>query len=163
MSSFDRHHEASAVVGGAVEKVFSYVDDPARLSSHREKSSWVRGGGSMKLDLDEGKGRAIGSRIRLAGRELGIELFLDEVVVERDAPRRKVWQTTGTPKLLVIGQDRMGFELSPRGDASLLRVFIDYALPEAGWSRWLGRLLGRSYARWCTRRMVDDAVLFFGG
>lgn len=67
----------------------------------------------------------------------------------------------GSPKLLVIGHYRMGFELSPRGKDSLLRVFIEYALPVKAPARWLGRLFGGYYARWCTQWMVDDAVKHF--
>ena len=52
----------------------------------------------------------------------------------------------------------MGFDLVPVADATKLRVVIDYALPDAGPGRVLGRLFGPTYARWCTRRMVDDAV-----
>ena len=86
---------------------------------------------------------------------------MEEIVVERDPPRRKVWETTGAPKLLVIGQYRMGFELSAQGNGSMLRVFIEYALPERAPARWLGRLFGQYYARWCTQQMVDDAVDHF--
>jgi hypothetical protein len=103
----------------------------------------------------------VGSRIRLSGRVLGVELSVEEVVVERNPPHRKVWETTGTPKLLVIGHYRMGFELSPQGSRSMLRVFIDYAVPEGGLARWLGRVFGRAYARWCTQQMVDAAVRHF--
>src|SRR5256885_9398928 len=155
---FPHHHEASAVIAASAEDVFAYVDNPARISSHMEKSSWAIGGGNMKLALDEGGGRKAGSHIRLSGHAFGIELSLDEVVLERDAPHRKVWQTVGAPKLLVIGRYRMGLELSPRGKGSLLRVFIDYTLPDQGVERWLGRLLGRFYAAWCARRMVNDAA-----
>lgn len=161
MNRFDRHYESSALVAGFADEVFAYADDPARLSSHMEKSSWTMGGGAMELALDEGGGRQKGSHIRLAGRAFGIELSLDEVVIERDVPHRKVWQTCASPKLLVIGQYRMGFEVSPRGGAALLRVYIDYTLPEK--RRWLGQLFGGFYARWCVRRMVHDAVLHFGG
>jgi len=70
-------------------------------------------------------------------------------------------ETTGAPKLLAIGHYRMGFELSPQGNGSMLRVFIEYALPEMAPARWLGRLFGKRYARWCTQRMVDDAVRHF--
>ncbi len=117
----------------------------------------------MDVVVDEGRGQKPGSRIRLAGRAFGIELSLEQIVTERNPPYRKVWETTASPRLLVIGDYRMGFDLSPRGNASLLRVFIGYALPERGVGRWLGRLFGRLYARWCTRRMVDDAVIQFGG
>jgi hypothetical protein len=61
----------------------------------------------------------------------------------------------------VIGAYRMGFEVAAQGSGSLLRVFIDYALPEAVPGRWLGRAFGRTYARWCTERMVSDAVGHF--
>ena len=69
--------------------------------------------------------------------------------------------TAGSPKRLVIGPYRMGFELTPSGSESLLRVFIDYALP-TGWpDRWLGRVFGGYYAHWRTQSMVDDAVRRF--
>ena len=63
--------------------------------------------------------------------------------------------------LLVIGPYRMAFEITTKEDASLVSVFIDYALPESGLARWLGRMLGAWYARWCTRRMANDAVAHF--
>ena len=74
---------------------------------------------------------------------------------------RKVWQTTGVPRLLVIGRYEMGFEITPRGASSLLRVFIDYVLPETPLARWLGRLLAALYARWCTESMAEDAAKHF--
>lgn len=61
----------------------------------------------------------------------------------------------------VVGPYRMGFELTSRGGSTRLRVFIDYALPETMTGRWLGRLFGKYCARWCTRRMVNDAVAHF--
>ena len=36
-----------------------------------------------------------------------------------------------------------------------------YALPESGLPRWLGRMLGARYARWCTRRMANGAATHF--
>jgi hypothetical protein len=55
----------------------------------------------------------------------------------------------------------MGFEIVPRGESTTLRVFIDYAFPEAPATRWLGRIFGAAYARWCTTRMTDDAARHF--
>ena len=115
----------------------------------------------MQIVLDADRGRKVGSRLRLAGRVFGVQLSVEETVTERDPPRRKVWETTGSPRLLVIGHYRMGFDLSPRGSDTSLRVFIDYALPAKAPARWLGRLFGGFYARWCTQRMVDDAVRHF--
>ena len=115
----------------------------------------------METDLDEGRGQKVGSRIRLSGRVFGVPLSVEEIVKERNPPHGKIWRTTGTPKLLVIERYRMGFELAPEGNGSMLRVFIEYALPERAPGRWLGRLFGRYYAQWCTQQMVNDAVEHF--
>lgn len=155
------HDEASAFVEAPAEHVFTLVDDHTRLSSHMSRSSWKMGGGRMDLVMDRDRGRRVGSRIQLSGRVFGFELSVDEVVTEREPPHRKVWETVGIPRLLVIGPYRMGFEVTPTDHGSLLRVFIDYARPEGTVSRWLGRLFGGWYARWCTRRMVIDTVRYF--
>ena len=156
-----QHYETSAYVPSPVERVFAHLDDHTRLSSHMSKSSWKMGGGRMEIDLDEAQGKSVGSRIRLAGRVFGIDLSVEEIVTEHNPPSRKVWETTASPKLLVIGHYRMGFELTRQGNGSALRVFIDYALPESAPARWLGSLFGRYYAKWCTQQMVDDAVKHF--
>lgn len=153
--------ESSGFVRSPMDQVFAHLDDHTRLSSHMSERSWRTGGGRMETEIDEGRGQAVGSRIRLSGRVFGVELCVEEIVVERDPPRRKVWETIGAPELLVIGHYRMGFELSAQGNGSTLRVFIEYALPERAPARWLGRLFGRYYARWCTQQMVDDAVNHF--
>ena len=157
-----RHEESTGLVSAPAAHVFAHVDDHARLSSHMSQSSWKMGGGRMDVVLDAERGQRVGSVIRLDGTVFGVRLFVEEVVTEREPPYRKAWETVGEPRLLVIGAYRMGFELTPEaGDGSRLRVFIDYALPERGLAHWLGRLFGRSYARWCTRRMVADAVRQF--
>ena len=157
----NRHYEYKSGVLASAEEVFAYADDQTRLSSHMSQSSWKMGGGEMKMESDQGKGQAVGSKIRLSGRVLGIDLLVEEVVTERTAPRRKVWETIGQPRLLVIGHYRMGFEIAPRDGGSLLRVFIDYSLPEKGIARWLGILFGKFYARWCTKQMATDAAKHF--
>jgi hypothetical protein len=118
-------------------------------------------GGSMNIEFDEGRGKAVGSKIRLTGRVLGAPLSVEEVVTEHTPPRRKVWETTGVPNLLVIGNYRMGFEVAPSPSGAELRVFIDYSLPTSLPGRWLGWLLAPFYATWCTRRMAQDASKHF--
>lgn len=125
------------------------------------KSSWMMAGGRMGIQTDDGRGQRLGSRISIAGSVLGIRLAVDEIVVDRNPPATKIWQTIGAPRLLVIGRYRMGFEITPIEDSSRLQVFIDYALPEAVPWRWVGSVLAPYYARWCTRQMVDDAVASF--
>jgi len=156
-----RHYESKAMVAASAERVFAHIDDHARLSAHMSDRKWMMGGGSMTIELDEGGGRQVGSRIRLAGTVLGVALSVIEVVIEHRPPYTKAWETIGTPRLLIVGAYRMGFELTPRGEHSELRVFIDYELPNGFVGHWLGRLLGGVYARWCTQQMVEDAVKSF--
>lgn len=158
---FSDHFEASALVAAPADRVFSYADDPARFSSHMSQSSWMMGGSRMLIQLDDGRGQIVGSRIRLSGKVFGLELSVEEVVTERIPPQRKVWETTGSPRLLVIGHYRMGFGITSQEHGSLLRVYIDYALPDHGPTRWLGFLLGRCYARWCTQQVVRDTAKHF--
>ena len=125
------------------------------------ESSMMMMGSRMSIDVDADDGRVVGSKIRMHGSMMGIRLSLEEVITERQVPSRKVWETIGMPKLLVMAHYRMGFELTPKGDSSLVRVFIDYSLPTAAPGSWLGRLLGAVYARWCTRQMVMGAARHF--
>ena len=156
-----RHHESRGFVRAPISDLFTHLDDHSRLSSHMSKSSWMMGGGRMDTIVDAQRGQAVGATLKLEGVVFGVRLFVEEVVTERRPPHRKVWETVGMPRLLVIGSYRMGFDLTPRPGGSELRVFIDYALPEKGFARWLGRLFGGYYARWCTRRMVADAAKAF--
>jgi len=120
------------LVAAPADSVFAYADDPARLSSHMSKSSWMMGRGRMLTELDAGRGQTVGSRIRLSGRVFGLALSVEEIVTELVPPQRKLWQTTGSPRLLVIGHYRMGFEFARQENGSLLRVYIDYRCRKKG-------------------------------
>ena len=156
-----RHMEASAHLAAEPHKVFALLDDQTRLAEHMGKPSLMMGGGKMTYTLDEQKGQAVGSHIRMGGSAFGLQLSLDEVVTERIPPRRKVWQTIGTPRLVVIGPYEMGFELTGAGAGSALRVWIDYDLPPRGLGRFVPAL-GDAYARWCVKQMASDAARAFG-
>ena len=155
------HEEACIQITGAADQLFALLDDPTRLTEHMSKRSWRMGWGRLETTLDDGRGRSVGSHIRVHGRVLAILLHLDEVITQRDPPRLKEWETVGEPRLLVIGSYRMRFEVAPKHGYSELRVSIDYDLPRTGAGTLLGRIFGRTYAKWCTRRMVQDAQRMF--
>lgn len=159
-SVFPLHHESAVTLSAAPEAAFAYLDNFKKLSAHMEKASAAMMGSKMTISTDALGGRVVGSRVRMDGRVLGITLSLEEVVIERQPPSNKTWQTVEA-KLLLIGQYRLGFALSPNANGSLLRVFIDYDLPHQGLTRWLGTLFGKTYARWCTSQMANDAVAHF--
>ena len=125
------------------------------------QSSWRMAGSQMTIEIDEQQGRAAGSRMTLSGKILGCSLKVEEIVMQYDVPHAKAWKTVGSPRLLVIGPYGMGFSLVSRQGGSMLRVFIEYSPPEAGFSRLLGRVFGKAYAKWCTNRMARDAATYF--
>ena len=149
------HFERSALVNTSPEEAFAFIDDHARFSSHMNESSWMMGGGRMSVELDAAKGQAVGSRISLCGRVFGVGLSVDEVVTHREPPTNKVWKTVGAPRLLVIGAYTMGVEITQVDGGSRVRVFIDYELPKAWITYWLGMLFSRFYAGWCVDQMLD--------
>jgi polyketide cyclase/dehydrase/lipid transport protein len=155
---FPYHDESAAVVHAPAERVFAHLDDPRSLSAHMGESSMMMMGSRMSIDVDASGGQVVGSKIHMYGRVMGIPISLEEVICEREPPFKKRWETIGTPKLIVVGHYRMGFDVTPRDDSSLVRVFIDYSLPIGFVGRWLGRLFGPVYAKWCTRRMTRDAA-----
>ena len=157
MSTYCKHNEATAIIAAPAETVFAFMDDPSHLGAHMGRHSFVMGGISMRTQTDARGGRAVGSVIRMSGRMWGLEFSLEEAVVERRKGQRKVWETLGDPRLLVIGRYRMGFEVQPTDRGTQLRVWIDFDLPARGLQHGLGRILGSFYANWCVRQMVREA------
>lgn len=148
---------AESFMAAEPRAVFEILDDPRRLGRHMEKPSAMMLGGSMRCLLDGMGGQEVGSVIRVEGSVLGVRLSIVERITERDPPRRKVWETTEEPRLLVFGNYRLGFEITTEGTGSRVRVFIDYDLPRTRLGRLLGPLGAHAYARWCVERMLAEA------
>ena len=158
--SYPSHFETSVPIAAEPGAIFEYLDDHERLSDHMMKSSGMMAGGAMHFDYDAGRGKSVGSVIRMSGRILGMSLSVEEAVIERAPPQRKIWETCGIPRLIVIGHYRMGFEVTPTRQDCSLRIFIDYE-PPSGPLRLLGLLAGGWYARWCVRSMANGAAGYF--
>lgn len=161
--SYEHKAESLSEVRARQQTLFDHLDDQTRLGEHMAKPSMMMMGGRMSYAFDEAKGRAVGSVIRMRGDFLGLALEVEEVVTERSPPSRKYWETRGSPRLLVIADYRMGFEIaSLAAERCRLRVFIEYNRADTMLGRILGPLLAPLYARWCIKRMADDASAHFG-
>ena len=115
----------------------------------------------MLIDVDERKGQAVGSHIRMQGSVMGLPLALDEVVTAHDRPCRKEWETVGTPRLIVLAWYKMGVHIEPDGNQTRLRVFIDYVRPTGPLQHLLSWMLGDLYAKWCVSRMLNGVAAHF--
>lgn len=155
--TYAHHDEMSVEVHASPAELFDHLDDQERLGAHMNKPTMMMTGGRMFYEFDAGRGRAVGSVIRMGGNFLWLNLFVEEAVTEHDRPRRKSWETQGSPHLLIIGAYRMGFDIEGAGATSRLRLFIDYDHPRSLAGRILGALFAPMYARWCVERMAHDA------
>jgi hypothetical protein len=159
--TYARHDEVSVEVKAAPADLFDHLDDQERLAAHMNKPSMMMMGGRMFYEFDAGRGRTVGSVIRMGGNFLWLNLFVEETITEHERPRAKSWETRGAPRLIIVGGYRMGFEIERAGPASRLRVFIDYDHPTSLIGRILGALFAPMYAHWCVQRMADDAKRTF--
>lgn len=157
--NYKYRYEENKFIPADAARIFAFIDDHKNLSSHMDKPTWTMGGGHIDTSVDAGHGQEIGSHIRMSGKAFGITVFLDEVITRREPPRLKIWETVGTPKLLVVGDYQIKVEIEPRNDGSLLRVSIDYNLPAA--HIWLGKFFGGYYAKWCVQQVIKDTYKNF--
>lgn len=156
-SNIKLHYSAHVDISVPPDQLFEFLNNPYNLSSHMSKSSLMMMGSKMKIETDLEKGKKLGSEIRLTGKFLGLDIFVRESVVELEKPLKKVWQTQGEQKLIIIEQYQMGFIITPKDKSSHLEVFIDYTLPQSGISSILGKIFGHLYAKWCAEKMTQDA------
>ena len=161
MNKYWRHHEESVIIPASPQDVFVYADNHKNFSSHMNKSTLMMGGASMETEVDEGKGQKIGSHIKMQGKVFGFNLFLDEVITKYSPPNHKEWETVREINLLVIDHYKLGFEIKPDKENSLLKVYIDYNLPKPFFTNLLGQMFGNMYARWCVKQMTNGVINHF--
>ena len=113
------HAEATCAVPAQASSVFKYIDHSQRLSAHMARRSWQLAGASMTIETDAEGGRAVGSHIRLAGRMLGIPLYVEGKVVQRQPPNLKAWETAC---IFLAAQDRKAIKESSPVAIRLLAV-----------------------------------------
>lgn len=158
---FTHHLEDIVRIKSTPEEIFAFADDHHNFASHMNESSWMMGGSKMLTTTDEANGQSIGSHIKMKGKVLGMSLYLDEVISEREPPLKKTWNTIGDIRLIVIDHYRLGFEIIPHGDMCDFKVFIDYNLPQSFVGTVIGNIFGGIYARWCLKQMTSEVAKRF--
>lgn len=158
---YARHYEKSIVINADQSDVFVYADNPRNFSSHMNQTSIMMAGSTMQTEIDEEEGKKVGSHIKMDGKVLGVPLSLDEVIIERNPPHSKAWETVGDINLLVIDHYKLGFDITPSNGQSDLNVHIDYNFPQSKRTQWVGRLFGGMYAQWCVTQMVKGVSNHF--
>ena len=85
---FPHREESTAVLRATADAAFAYLDDFRQLSAHMEQPSGMMLGSRMRIETDERGGRAVGSRVRMAGTLLGIPLARLRVRIDYKLPAK---------------------------------------------------------------------------
>lgn len=158
MKQYEKHYQESLFIPASVEDVFDYADEHANYYSHVIKFARLLGG-RMNLEMDEGRGKSVGSRIRVSGKILGKSLSLEEVITSRQAPFGKAWESVGNPAFLIVGQYRYEIQIKRQASGSMLSVVFDSNPPEA--SGWLRQWFSQVYSKACAREMAKSTRNYF--
>lgn len=164
MSQFERRYERSGVLTASPQQIFEFADDPKNFSAHMNKRSWMMLGTKMDTIVDEREFKEVGSHMQMVGNIVGIKLYLDEVVTDRNPNEGKGWKTIPGKeklKLVVVGDYAMAFRIEEIPEGSNFTVSIDYDLPKNPFNRALGYLMGDMYAHWCVNLMLDGVKQHF--
>ena len=144
-------------IAAAPETVFAHVDDFQNVGWHMTERSVAMMGSRLRLDRLSESTTGVGARYRWHGRIAGLAVDVTEAVTEWVPNRRKVWETVGQPRLIIMSGYRMSFTVAPTSVGTVLTITIEYELPGFLVGRVLGWLLGDMYSRWCLRWMCRDA------
>ena len=113
-------------------------------------------GGKMEMERLPGPEKGVGAGFRWTGRVLGFSLDFTETVTLWKENEKKVWETIGSPKLIILGWYRMRLVTEARGNGTRASLQIEYAPPEGFFYKLLSKALAGWYADWCLSRMLGD-------
>jgi len=146
----------SILINRPVEIVFAYVDDIKNTGWHMTKSSMPLMGGHLNLETVSGNDAGTGATYRWWGKVFGLTMDFTETVTEWEENKKRVWETIGQPKLIIMDSYIMSFEVTPKDNSTLLVFKISYELPRNIFNRFLGLILSGWYSNWCLNNMCAD-------
>jgi hypothetical protein len=138
------------------EKVFLQMDDFSKTGMHMSESSMMMMGSKLKLEQISPNATGPGAKYRWHGKMMGMTIDFSEVVTRWDPPQAKEWETFGDARIIIRRWYRMGFEITPAENGSLVKLSISYLPPKAWYYRLLSFLFGRWYSDWCLNNMLRD-------
>jgi hypothetical protein len=144
-------------IKAAPEKVFGFVDDIQHTGWHMKKSSMAMMGSKLTLEVLSKNKTGLGATYRWYGQVMGMAMDFSEEVTEWVKNKRRVWETTGKPKLIIMNGYKMWFEVEPVKNKTRITFGITYDLPRDLRGKILGAISAKWYSKWCLKSMTQDA------
>lgn len=145
------------IIKAPVEKVFSLMDDLSKTGMHMSERSVMMMGSKLTLEHLPSPEKGVGAKYRWKGKMMGFRLDFTVEVTKWIENKEKIWQTIGTPRLIILGQYLMRLKTEPQTEGTLASLEIEYTRPPGLFYGLLSLLLARSYANWCVNQMLNDS------
>lgn len=137
--------------------VFTCLDSLGITGMHMTKASAMMMGSKLHLEYLTPRHNGLGSRYRWTGRMMGIPMDFTVEVTKWIPNKEKVWETVGTPKLIIYSGYRMELHVSSLAEGAKAVLSISYERPAAWFNKVLSYLLADLYCNWCLKKMLSDA------
>ncbi len=96
------------------EIVFDHLDNLGVTGMHMTQSSMMMMGSKLKLEFLTENQTGLGTRYRWTGKMMGFKMDFTVEVTKWDLGKEKVWETVGSPNLIIYSWYRMRLLLVPR-------------------------------------------------
>ncbi|MBN8836175.1 MAG: SRPBCC family protein [Sphingobacteriia bacterium] len=145
------------VLNASPEKVFTCIDDLGITGMHMTQSSAMMMGSKLKLEFLTENHTGLGSSYRWTGRMMAISMDFTVVVTKWIPNEEKIWETTGTPKLIIYSWYKMHLFVKPILNGTQAELSISYEKPKGFFNKLLSFFFADWYCRWCLKNMLNDA------
>lgn len=143
------------------EKVFAQMDDFSKTGMHMSESSMMMMGSKLTLEQLSSNATGLNAKYHWYGKMMGMTIDFTEVVTKWMPPKLKDWETIGDAQIIIMRWYRMGFEITPNNNETMVTMSIAYEPPKGWFYRLLSFLFGGIYCNWCLNNMLNDTKKAF--
>lgn len=148
--------ERTEIYSSPPQVVFPYLDDLGVTGMHMTQSSWMMMGSKLNVEYLTEHHSGLGTRYRWTGKMMGMKMDFTVEVTKWKEGEEKIWETLGTPELIIYSWYRMHLKLTKVANGTLAKLSISYDKPEGWFFKLLSFLFADWYCRWCLKHMLED-------
>lgn len=149
------------IINAPLEIVFARMDDLSKTGMHMSNSSMMMMGSKLMLEQLPGPSQGLGASFHWSGSVMGMPIDITETVTKWVVNKEKIWETIGTPKIIILGWYRMILKTEAVKEGTEASLQIDYTKPRGAFRIILYYLLSHWYCNWCLNNMLNDTKIHF--
>lgn len=92
---------------------------------------------------------------------MGFKMDFTVLTTKWEKGKEKVWETIGPAKMVILEWYQMQLVITEEGLNTRADLSIKYTKPRKFFYRGVGFLLAKPYAKWCLKKMLNDAKKYF--